>query len=198
MSNYTLPTEFEVNGELFRIRNNGDYRTVLSCFNILYDNELSEKERLWGCLIIFYENFNDTDDLFEYSDYLKELTNKMIWFFDCGNSYETKKTNTKRLIDWDKDETLIVSAINKVAGKEIRLEPYMHYWTFISYYMAIGDCSLSTIVAIREKIANGTKLEKHEQKFRKENPHYFTIDMRTQQERDEDEWLQSLWNGGSN
>ena len=197
MSNYTLPTYFEVNNEPFYIRNKGDYRTVLSCFNILYDNSLSQDERLYGCLIIFFEDFDDTDDVFE-CDCLQELIQKMFWFLDCGDSYDNiKQTNHKRLIDWEKDATLITSAINKVAGKEIRLEPYIHWWTFISYYMAIGDCALSTIVSIRDKVANNKKLEKYERDFKNENPQYFMIDMRTPEERADDEWLQNMWNGGS-
>ena len=197
MSNYTLPTYFEVNEELFEIRDNGDYRTVLSCFNILYDNDLSEQERIWTCLLMFYSTFNrDIDVLFEYSDYLQELVDKMFWFFDCGNDYSNNKHNNKKLIDWDKDETLIVSAVNKVAGKEIRAEQYIHWWTFISYYMAIGECSLSTVVGIRSKIANGEKLEKYEKKFKNDNPQYFEIDFRTREERDADDWIQALWDNG--
>lgn len=198
MSNYTLPTCFEVNEELFEIRNKGDYRTVLSCFNILYDNELSEQERLWTCLLVFYDKFDDLDELFLYGDYLQELTDKMFWFFDCGNNYKDTKPVNRRLIDWDKDEMLIVSAINNVAKQEIRALDYLHWWTFIAYYMAIGECSLSTIVGIRSKIAKGEKLEKYEKKFKAENPQYFNIDMRTKDEKDTDEWLQALWNGGAN
>ena len=198
MSNYTLPTYFEVNDERFDIRDKGDYRIVLSCFNILYDNDLSEQERLWTCLLVFYDAFDDLDELFEYSDCMQELTEKMFWFFDCGNDYKDVKPNTKKLIDWDKDEMLIVSAVNNVAKQEIRALEYLHWWTFISYYMAIGECSLTTIVSIRNKIAKGEKLEKYEKKFKAENPQYFNIDMRTQDEKDTDEWLQALWNGGAN
>lgn len=198
MSNYTLPTYFEVNEELFEIRNKGDYRTVLSCFNILYDNDLNEQERLYTCLLVFYD-FEDLDEVFEYSDCLQELIDNMLWFFDCGNKYDDNSVPTpnRRLVDWDKDETLIASAINNVAKTEIRAMEYLHWWTFISYYMAIGECSLATIVSIRSKIVKGDKLEKFEKKFKAENPQYFNIDMRTQEEKDTDEWLQSLWDGGS-
>ena len=200
MSNlmYTLPTYFEVNEERFDIREKGDYRIVLSCFNILYDDSLlSDKEKLWACLIVFYADIEDVDDILLLSDEtIKELTEKMFWFFDCGNDYDTQKTNQKRLIDWDKDEMLITSAINNVAGKEIRAEKYLHWWTFISYYMAIGECSLSTIVVIRDKVANHKKLEKYEKKYMEDNPQYFNIDYRSKEEKDDDEWLQALWNNG--
>jgi len=196
MSNYSLTTCFEIEEELFHIHNKGDYRTVLSCFNILYDNELTEKERLYACLIVFYDELEDLDDIIENIHLVKELTEKMFWFFDCGNAYADTKPKPK-LIDWDKDEILIVSAINNVAKQEIRALEYLHWWTFISYYMAIGDCSLSQIVAIRDKIARHKKLEKHEKKFKDENPQYFNFDYRTKADKDADDWIMSLWNGGN-
>ena len=195
MSNYTLPTCFEIEEELFHIHNDGDYRTVLSCFNILYDNDLTEKEKIYACLIVFYEELDDLDDIMSNIQYIQELIKKMFWFFDCGNTYDDKR-HKPRLIDWDKDEMLLTSAINNVAGREIRTEQ-VHWWTFIGYYMAIGDCAMSNIVAIRNKIATGEKLEKHEKKFKMENPQYFDIDYRTKEDKDTDDWLNSLWEGGN-
>ena len=147
--------------------------------------------------MVFYDTFDDLDELFLHSDDIQELTEKMFWFFDCGNDYKEVKQSNRRLIDWDKDEMLIVSAVNNVAKQEIRALEYLHWWTFISYYMAIGECSLTTIVGIRTKLAKGEKLEKYEKKFKNENPQYFNIDFRTQEEKDTDYWLQALWNGGA-
>ena len=198
MNRYTLPTQIEVKKERFDIRNRGDYRIVLSCFNILYDNDLNDQEKILTCLLVFYEDFDDVDDLMDLKgDTRDELVKQMFWFFDCGNDYKNDKQKP-RLIDWDKDSMLITSAINNVAKQEIRSLEYLHWWTFIGYYMAIGDCALSNIVAIRDKVANHKKLEKHEKEFINENPHYFDIDYRTKEEKDTDDWLQALWKGGSN
>ena len=194
LSNYELPTYFEVNEELFRIRNQGDFRIVLSCFNILSNIELSDKEKVYTCLIVFYEDFDDLDDILECSNAIPELVEKMFWFFDCGQDYKSEKVKPK-LVDWDKDEMLIMSAVNKVAGREIRNEN-IHWWTFISYYMAIGECPLSQIVSIRHKLAVGKKLEKHELEFKNENPQYFDIDYRTQEDKAIDDWIQSMWKSG--
>lgn len=193
-NSYTLPTEFEIEEELFEIHNKGDFRTVLSCFNIMYDNELSEYEKMIACLLGFYDNFESVDDVI-LCPYQNELLEKMFWFFDCGQDYSTNKPRPK-LIDWDKDSMLITSAINSVAGKDIRAEENLHWWTFIGYYMAISDCALTSIVAIRSKIANHEKLEKHEKKFRYENPQYFDIDYRSAEDIELDDYVQSLWNGG--
>ena len=65
----------------------------------------------------------------------------------------------------------------------------------MGYYLAIGECPLSNIVNIRHKIAKGTKLERYEQRFRAENPEYFSGDYRsTTQKEIEKEFLESIWN----
>lgn len=196
MSDYRLPTYFEIEGEPFEIRDKGDYRMVLSCFNIMSNVELSEYEKIISCLMVFYSDFEDMDDLIVHP-HINQLVEKMLWFFDCGQTYEQKKEQPI-LVDWDKDSNLICSAINGVIGHDIRGDEYVHWWTFISYYMAIGECSLAQIVSIRRKLAKGKKLEKHEKEYMQENPHYFNIDFRTPEQKALDAYVQSLWKGGVN
>ena len=64
---------------------------------------------------------------------------------------------------------MIVSDVNRVAGCEIRALSFCHWWTFISWFNAIGDGQLATVVYVREKLRKGKKLEKWEQEFYKEN-----------------------------
>lgn len=191
---YELPTSVELNGESFEIRDKGDFRMILHLFELLNTDDLDNRERIIASLILFYKDFKTVDDVYRFP-YIKEAVEKMFDFIDCGQSVEQKSSGVK-LVDWDKDSTLICSAVNNVAGKEIRAEKYLHWWTFIGYYMAIGDCALSQIIGIRYKIAHAQKLEKHEKKFKQENPQYFMIDMRNREQRDADEYVQSLWNGG--
>ena len=60
---------------------------------------------------------------------------------------------------------MIVADVNKVAGTEIRVLPFLHWWTFVSYFNAIGEGQLSTLVSIREKLRKGKKLKKWEQEY---------------------------------
>ena len=64
---------------------------------------------------------------------------------------------------------MIVADVNKVAGTEIRALPFLHWWTFVSYFNAIGEGQLSTLVSIREKLRKGKKLEKREQEYYRKN-----------------------------
>ena len=190
---YELPVSIEVNGVIHTIRNQGDYRMVLDCFNVLNDLELSKQERMLACLCIFLGEVKEISQVYAIPN-LEEVGKKMMWFFNCGQFEEDKKPKPYRLIDWGRDETLICSAINKVAGKEIRTEPYIHWWTFMGYYTAIGESALATVVSIRDKQSRCKKLEKHERQFIADNPQYFNWDRRTAAEIEEDNLIKSLWN----
>lgn len=191
---YELPTSITVNNKEYQIRNNGDYRMVLDCFQVLNDVELSETERTLACLIIFYEDFNDIESVLSLDgETTKALIDNAFLFFNCGQERSQGETNYKT-IDWETDSQLISSAVNKVAGKEVRAETYLHWWTFMGYFNAVGESALATVVGIRSKIAKGKKLEKYETEFRRDNPQYFTWDMRTLKQKEDDELLNQLWN----
>lgn len=191
---YELPTSVMIQEQSFAIRNNGDYRMVLDCFNVLNDLELNEMEKLYACLIIFYEDINSLEDIDKFPD-MEEAIEKMYNFFDGDiPKVENQPPKNYRLVDWEGDAMLISSAVNQVAGKEVRAEKYVHWWTFLGYYMAIGDCALANVVAIRYKIATGKPLDKSDKKFRLENPQYFTFDVRTIEQQREDAYVRSLWN----
>ena len=88
---------------------------------------------------------------------------------------------------------MIVSAINNVAGKEVRAEEYIHWWTFVSYYMAIGESTLSTVVSIRHKMMTSEKLEKWETKYKRENSQYFVWNSKTVEEKEAEAWVLAQW-----
>lgn len=191
---YNLPISVIIDGGEYRIRNNGDYRVILDCFQALGDIELTAQERLLAGLIIFYEDFNSVDDVIKLPN-IQELTSEMYKFFNCGSDVPSTKSN-HRLVDWEQDSQLICSAINKVANKEVRLEPYIHWWTFMGYYSAIEDAPISTIIRIRDKISSGKKLEKYEREYRTANPQYFTWNNKTIEEQEADKLVKEMWNSG--
>ena len=64
----------------------------------------------------------------------------------------------------------------------------------MGYFNAIGESALATVVGIRSKKKKKKKLEKYEMQFRRDNPQYFTWDMRTLKQKEDDELLNQLWN----
>ncbi len=192
---YEIPTKIFIEGEEFPIRNRGDYRMVLDCFKALQDAELNPKERVFCSLLIFYEDINSIADINKFPD-LEVAIKEMYNFFNCGKDQSIGKRMRHRLIDWDKDSQMICSAINKVANTEVRAEPYIHWWTFMGYYSAVGESLLSTVLSIRDKLSRGKKLEKYEREFKNENPEYFIWNARTIDDEEADKLFNELWNNG--
>lgn len=192
---FELPVSVTIEDREYPIRNKGDYRMVLDCFNALNDTQLSQENRVVTALIIFYDNVCDIDDIFKMfqGDNLKIAVDEMMSFFECGQPNIGAKQQYK-LIDWEQDEQLIASAVNNVANRELRSEPYIHWWTFMGYFMSIGECTLSTIVGIRSKIKKGKKLEDYEKEFKRDNPQYFIWNSQTDSDIEVNDILNSIWN----
>ena len=192
---YNLQTKIKLGDNEFNIREKGDFRLILDCFEALNDAELSKNERVISSLIIFYEDINDIEDLDKFPS-TEEAIKEMFKFFNCGQEEEYSSKNNYKLIDWRKDSQLVCSAVNKVAGQEIRALPYLHWWTFMGYYMGIGESALSTVVGIRHKMKAGKKLEKYENEFKRDNPQYFVWDSQSVEEKEAYDEVMALWNSG--
>lgn len=195
---YELPITIEIGDKICPIRDDGDYRMVLDCFIVLQDLELADNyERVLSALIIFYEDL-DVDSALQLSeDELTERVQKMYDFFECGQDNTYANKHDYKLMDWEQDAQLVVSAINNVAGKEIRAEKYIHWWTFMGYYMSIGESAFSTVVSIRYKIITGKKLEKYERDFKNDNPQYFIWNRKSIEEQEAEQYIRELWNQGN-
>ena len=176
-----LPTELIIDGKPYKIRT--DYRIALTVFEAFEDIELNEKEKASVMLNLLFE---------EKPHNIKEALEKATWFLDGGQEYENYNKN-KKVMDWKQDESIIFSAVNKVAGKEVRADEYVHWWTFLGYFSEIGECLFTTIVSIRQKKNKGKKLEKYEQEFYNNNKHLINIKQKyTREEQEEIERLNAL------
>ena len=152
-----LPTFLEINGKQHHIINT-DYRNALIIFQAFNDPNLKNNEQQWIMLdaLIGMDNLKKEDR--------PEAVKQCIWFLDGGKTYDEKSMQPKTM-DWKQDEQLIFSAVNHVAGKELRTEKYIHWWTFLGYFNEIQDGLFSYVLAIRQKKAKGKKLDKGEQEY---------------------------------
>lgn len=157
MNLWKLPRKHTIGGTPYDL--NTDYRDILEIIEHL-NNEVEPEFIRWRIAVaLFYEQDVPENHMQEAMEYLAE-------FISAGTA--DKKPGPK-LLDWKQDAQMIVSGINKVAGKEIRAVEYLHWWTFISLFQEVGEGQLSTIVSIRHKRATGKKLEKWEQDYYNEN-----------------------------
>ena len=155
-----LPQKLTVNNISYDIAT--DYKVALLIFEAFNDMELNESEKCIVMLKCLYKEFNAIPE----EDY-REAIEQAIWFLDGGKEYKTNVKN-KKLMDWEQDEQFIFSALNKVAGYEIR-EKDVHWWTFLGFFNELNEGLLSTIIHIRDKKNNGKKLEKYEEEFYNNN-----------------------------
>lgn len=148
-----LPKSLTVGGESYKIRS--DFRVALLIFQAYNNPELSQMEKRLTCLRCLYVDVPRN---------VAEAMEQAEWFLDGGNTIKLKQAPAK-IIDWEQDEGLLFSEVNKSAGTEIRLLPYLHWWTFLGYFSTMGEGLYSQVLNIRQKRAKGKKLDKWERDF---------------------------------
>ena len=158
MNGWQLPKEACIGGRIYHLHT--DYREILQIFSYLQNEELPEFIRWQIALGLFYEEEMPDADFQEAAAYFCRFVN-------CG--MEETKDPGPALLNWQQDAQDIVADVNKVAGQEIRALPYLHWWTFMSWFHSIGEGNLSTLVSIREKLSRGKKLEPFEQEYYRRN-----------------------------
>lgn len=184
MNPYELPTSLTVGGVEYSIRS--DYRAVLDILIALNDPELDEQDKAMVMLMIMYEDYQSIP-----SAHLQEALEKATDFIDCGCKDDGKRH--PKTVDWEQDASIIIPAVNKVAHTEIRAVQYMHWWTFFSYYMEIGESLFSSVLNIRVKKNKGKKLEKWEQEFYKENKSIIDFEQKAQRSEAEKDELRAYF-----
>ncbi|MBQ7767557.1 MAG: hypothetical protein IJ403_01590 [Oscillospiraceae bacterium] len=157
MNAWGLPVAATIGGVEYQI--NTDFRDVLEIIQYLNDNTRTEYARWRIALGLFYEG--DIPDAYQ-EDAARYLSD-----FIAYDNQDDKPG--PKLMDWQQDSAMIIADVNKFAGKEIRAEKYMHWWTFLSYFYGVGEGQLSTVVGIRSKKAKGKKLDKWEQEYYRDN-----------------------------
>lgn len=154
-----LPRTLRVNGKEYDIRT--DFRDILKIIAAFSDLDLEDNEKVYVCFLILYEDFAAIPR-HDYEEAFKEA----IRFIDHGMEGDEEDTpKSPRVMDWEQDEAIMFPAINKVAGFETRSAEYVHWWTFMGYYMEISEGVFSNVLSIRLKKAKGKKLEKWEREF---------------------------------
>ena len=168
MDRWTLPHTLNIGGKDYPIRY--QFSAILDILSAYSDPELDDDEKTEVLLTILYPDF-----LVIPSEHIQEAVKKACEFIDCGQKNEGKPK--PKVMDWNQDADIIIPAINKVAGMEVRANPELHWWTFWGFFMSIGDSLFSSVLHIRRKKKSGKKLDKWEEEFYRENKSL--IDIRT-------------------
>lgn len=155
--NHTLPRSLDVGGRDWVIQ--WDFRAVLDIMTALEDPDLDDRGRAFVALYIFYPELEAMPpELYE------EALRRLFWFVNGGQE-DAPGTGSLRLMSWEQDFPLIVAPVNRVLGHDVRRDDDLHWWTFLSAFYEVGDCTFAQVVAIRDKKARGKKLEKPEREW---------------------------------
>lgn len=155
MDLYSLPEGVTFGGREYRLR--ADFRNILKIFGVL-QRDYPEYIRWRIAVGLFYEPALDEADMQAGVQYLAEFLQP-----------EGAGAAGAKLLDWQVDAAPIIAGVNAAAGQEIRSLPFVHWWTFLSWFHAMPPGELSTRVAIRQKKQKGEKLEASEQEYYRQN-----------------------------
>ncbi len=187
MSAWELPTSLDIGGVGFDIET--DFRKVLYVLSVFNDPDYEPDEQAAVCLRVMVKDWESLP-----AERYREAMEALAAFIDGPGVREDKRRPMPRTMDWEQDGPVIIPAVNRVLGQEVRALPYLHWWTFLGAYMEIGECLFSSIVSIRQKRARGKKLEKQEQQFVRENKALVELRRKmTEQERAQKDELRELF-----
>ncbi|MDD6319606.1 MAG: Gp15 family bacteriophage protein [Oscillospiraceae bacterium] len=155
---WCLPSCLTVEGKSYGIH--ADYRDVLDVIQCLNGKDEPEFIRWYVALSLFYKEEVPVC-------HRSAAMNAMADFIACGQPQSCAPG--PKLLDWQRDAAVIVADVNRVAGQEVRALPFLHWWTFIAYFNAIGEGQLSTLLRVRGKLRRGRKLEPWEMDYYREN-----------------------------
>lgn len=185
-----FPTAVKVNGEIYKI--NADYRTCLKIILAFEDSELSNAEKQWIMLKLFYGENIPPD--------ISAACKTAVKFLNCGEE-ETEESvtgNCGRLYSFEKDAKFILTAINQTHGINLEQEN-PHWWMFVYMFMDLTeDCYFQKILYLRRQKKLG-KLTKEEREIWNASREILELKENNSVDNDENmqEFLNAL-NGGEN
>lgn len=183
MNAYDLPTSLTIGEVGYSIRSG--WRAAVDILMACADPELDDDMKAGVMLQILFPDWEMIP-----AEHLQEAVEKACAFIDCGQRDDGK--SRPKMIDWAQDAPIIIPEINKVSGREVRIDPNIHWWTFFGWFMGIGEGVLSNVLSIRQKLRKGEKLDKWEQEYYMENR--AICDLEQPHTAEENEMLQFIMN----
>lgn len=141
-----LPSSVVVSGKEYILRT--DYRNVLDAFTVFNDPDLTNAEKWFTVVYMMFEELPSYEALEEAiidGFDIKEAMKGLQWFFSAGKQEQKTDVRKPPSFDWEQDEQMIFSAVNHVAGFEVRNADELHWWTFLSYFNEIGEGLFHTL-----------------------------------------------------
>lgn len=127
-----LPTSVEVNSIEYEI--NSDFRTSMLFELMMQESKFEDKEKILQALNLYFPNVPEDIDA---------AINKILWFYSCGKSAESKKGIGKgkatQIYSFEYDDDYIYSAFLDQYGVDLQDIQYMHWWKFKAMFKALKE-----------------------------------------------------------
>lgn len=150
-----VPTTVIIDDVEFEI--NSDFRISMMFELLINDPELSERERLYQALILYYPIIPSN---------LEAAVDKIMWFYKCGKEEQEENNNTnkssgkktvKKIYDYEHDSEIIFASFMKSYNINLQRDN-LHWWEFKSLFDNIDeDSKLYKIMEIRSVNLNQIK-----------------------------------------
>lgn len=143
-----------------------DYRTMVAVELALYDEELSEIERIMAALNLLYPGYSEPD--IPCPANLEEALQGLAWFHSCGKSDKNgnKKeaaNSPKKYYSFEQDAAYIYTSFSAAYGIRLVEIEYMHWWEFIALFSNLPEKTLMAQI-LYCRAADTSKLPKEEKK----------------------------------
>lgn len=161
-----LPESVFVGGKEYLV--NWDFRTLILCEMLLFDDEIKQEDKIIGILELFYKGFNDKSKIVEA---YKEVIN----FWKC---YKTDKPSTgegsgEKLYCYNEDDLLIWSAFKQCYNVDLQDVENLHWFKFKAMFNDLEhSCEFMQAIIYRNTDANKIKEPKERQRIIKIKARY--------------------------
>ena len=180
-----LPTEYK------GLKINTNFRSFILFELLMQDREVSEKEKIFLSLRLFYE---------EPPKDIKEAMNVVLWFYSMGETEKEEKKeknegqiNKKNIFSYDYDAKYIYSAFLSQYGVDLADIEYLHWWKFKSMFDGLNEENkICQIMGYRAIDLNKIKDKEERKRYKKLKQQWALPDNRTQEEKEKD-FAEAFW-----
>lgn len=172
-----VPTYVYLSGLRYNI--NYDFRNCLLFENLLNNDDLSQEDKLYSAINIFFGD--------QYIEDYEEAFKKIIWFYTCGKDIkQTTEKNIKPIFSYEIDDGYIFAAFVEVYKIDLTTEK-LHWWKFKALFDALPDtCYLNKIMSYRAVKINNNMTDSEKKFYRNMKKLFELPDNRTKEEKEAD------------
>lgn len=132
-----LPKSLEINGIEYEI--NFDFRTSILFEMMMQDDELSDKEKIFKTLELYYPTIPENID-----KNINEAIDKVVWFYQGGKDIKSRRSGrgngmSEKTYSFEYDDEYIYSAFLDQYNIDLQDADELHWWKFKAMFKALKE-----------------------------------------------------------